>query len=136
MSQSQGFKFDRPVEVLTSGPIKTYPVDTRKWHRWIERLESASDSSLFFFSAGWTLAGISASAFLTAILLPFSSICIPFWIKTICWGIFAVASISSGLCFYFSNTHRNDREKIRAHVIEDMKDVRDKYSPNSDSTET
>lgn len=131
MSNDDGdFKFGRQFQIPSAGPEKTYPVTATRWDRMINRLEDAEDNRAFYHSAAWTLVGVAASSFLSAILLPHTSQDIPFYVEGICWSVFGAALVISAASFHFSSVHHDDREKMRVHVIQDMKDVRNRYNLN------
>ena len=122
------FQFGRQFEIPDTGPEIIYPVGAVKWGRMIDRIEMAENNSCFYGSAAWTLVGVSASSFISAIALPHTTANIPVYVKAICWSVFVVSFIVAITTFHFSSVHNDDREEMRKQVVQDMKDIRRRHS--------
>jgi len=127
MSNNQGVSYKRDYEIPPESTNVKLPVLATKLERMVERLKDAEDNCYFYYSAAWTLVGISATSFFSVLGLTSTSTELPTHVEAIFWASFVLAAVVAGVTFKYSSTHRSDREEIRRYVIEDLEGVKERY---------
>jgi hypothetical protein len=136
--------FTQEYVVLQRQTESVLYVTVSQWETFMNRIQSCGDSSGTYNSVGWACLGIAASALLSAITFPFGvkfTTPIPTGGDTVNLGavliecsmaVLALAGAGVGaVTLLFSRQHRKDRSDLRSWIVDDMRQHKDKHSPQA-----